>query len=249
MSRRMIAFCCSVLFLVSAHAQDRLLFAYVGTGIKDPVLELADMYENATGVKVEMTFNNSGSLVTQLSVAKKGDLFLPGSVAFVRKAETLGLIAQVSAPLGFHVPVIIVPKTNPGKIAGIEDFARSGVRLVLPDRDATALGKSIFQVFGKLGMVKQAESNVLAYMETPQKVVTALGLGQGDAGIVDFSAVSKQLDRFQVIEIDPKVNVVEELPCAVLSCGGKQDEALRFMRFAEKEGPSVFAKHGFKTNR
>lgn len=231
-------------------AQDRgtTLFAYVGTGIKEPVIELAELYKARTGVSIEMTFNNSGSLVGQLSLSKTGDLFMPGSQPFVEKAKQLGLVAAVSGPMGYHVPVIVVPNENPAKIRSIADFARPGVSLVLPDKDATALGKSIFKVFDRLGITAAAEANVTAFLETPQKVVAALSLGQGDAGIVDYSNVAKKLSQFTVIPIDPKVNAVEVLPCAVLSCSIHSDAAMAFLRFAEKEGPAIFAKHGFKTS-
>lgn len=78
MSRRIIAVSCFALLLVSAYAQVRTLFAYVGTGIKDPVLELAQMYEDATGVKVEMTFNNSGSPRHPVVGSQEGRSFSSG---------------------------------------------------------------------------------------------------------------------------------------------------------------------------
>lgn len=210
---------------------------------------MAALFEAKTGVKIEMTFNNSGTLVGQLIAARKGDLFIPGSRSFIDKAAEQGLIATSGKAVAYHVPVIIVPKANPAGIGRIEDFARPGTKLLLPDRKATALGKSIFMVFDRLGIAEAASANVRAFLETPQKVVAALSLGQGDAGIVDFSAVASRLDVFAVIEIDPEVNVVEELPCAVLSCGTRRNEALAFMRFMESEGPAVFGKHGFRTSR
>ncbi len=230
-----------------AQEQGNTLFAYVGTGIKEPVIELANRYKKQTGVTVEMTFNNSGTLVGQLSVSKRGDIFMPGSMGFVKKAEALGLISSISAAIAYHVPVIIVPKTNPAGISGIQDFTKKGVALVLPDRESTALGKSIFKVFDSLGIRSAVEPNILAFLETPQKVVTALSMGQGDAGVVDFSNVAKKRGQFSIIEIPRNINVIEVLPCATLSCSEKAAEAEAFKRFVEKEGPAVFAKHGFKT--
>lgn len=232
---------------VSVAAQSATsLFAYVGTGIKDPVIELASMYQQKTGVKIEMTFNNSGSLVGQLKLNKTGDIFMPGAESFVDMGKQAGLVAEVSKPIAYHVPVIIVPKANPAKIVDIRDFGRKGVRLILPDRKATALGQAAFKIFERAGIADAVSANVVAYMESPQKVVTAMGLGQGEAGIVDYNAVQQYADRFTVIEIDPSINVVEVLPCAVLSCGAKQDQARDFMSFVEREGPAVFAKYGFK---
>jgi molybdate transport system substrate-binding protein len=231
-----------------AKGQTTSLFAYVGAGIKDPVIALAARYERQTGVKIEMTFNNMGTLLNQLELSKAGDLFIPGGMVFIRKALQAGLILETSRPIAYHVPVIIVPKNNPLGIRSIQDLARPGVKLILPDRKATALGISIFKVFDRLGITASVDKNILSFVETPEKVVVAMRLGQGDAGIVDYSATFRDTDRFKIIEIDPSVNEVEAIPCAVLGCSGKKEAALDFMRFAEKEGPAAFAEYGFKTH-
>ncbi len=63
------------------------LFAYVGANLKDPVSELAQVYEQKTGVKVELTFNNSGTLLNQLETMKKGDIYMPGGITYVEKVQ------------------------------------------------------------------------------------------------------------------------------------------------------------------
>lgn len=224
------------------------LFAYVGAGIKDPIIALAAQYERQTGVKIEMTFNNMGILLNQLELSKTGDIFLPGGMPFLRKADKAGLVLETSRPMAYQVPTIIVPKGNPAGITGVRDLARPGLRLILPDPRATALGISIFKVFDKLGITEAVQKNVLAFVETPEKVIVAMRLGQGDAGIVDYSATFREGHTFTTVEIDPSVNVVEEIPCAVLNCSAHKETALDFMRFAEREGPAAFAKYGFKTS-
>ena len=57
--------------------QQKTLFAYVGAGLKEPVTELAAIYEQETGVKVELTFNNTGALLGQLDTVKKAIFTCP----------------------------------------------------------------------------------------------------------------------------------------------------------------------------
>jgi molybdate transport system substrate-binding protein len=227
-------------------AAQPVLFAYVGAGIKDPVVELAAGFERKTGIKVEMTFNNSGSLLGQLELSRKGDLYIPGSMAFVDKAKAAGFVAEVAGPMAYHVPIIITPKDNPAHIATVQDLAKPGVRLVLPDKQATALGQTAFKIFTKLGIVVDVEKNILAYLETPSKVIAAIQMGQGDAGIVEYSNARNQT-QLGFVEIDRKVNIVEELPCASLKCSREPEATRRFLNYAKTEGPVVFGKYGFKT--
>lgn len=222
------------------------LFAYVGAGIKDPVVELGKIFEQKTGIQIEMTFNNSGSLLGQLELSKKGDLYIPGSMSFVQKAKAAGYIDEVVGPMAYHVPIIIIPKSNPAKITDIKDLAKPGVKLVLPDKQATALGQTAFKIFGKLDISKEIEQNVLAYLETPFKVIAAIQLGQGDAGIVEYSNAKNQ-EKLGFIEIEPAINEVEELPCASLSCSTQKEAARQFLKFVKTEGPVIFGKYGFKT--
>jgi molybdate transport system substrate-binding protein len=222
------------------------LFAYVGAGIKDPVIELGERFTKKTGIKVEMTFNNSGSLLGQLQLSRKGDLYIPGSMPFVQKAEAAGFIAKVVGPMAYHVPIIVTPKNNPAKIRRIEDLAKPGVKLVLPDKRATALGRTAFKIFDKLKITGKIENNILAYLETPFKVIAAIQMGQGDAGIVEYSN-ARNYQQLGFVEIDRTVNIVDELPCASLSCSTQKEAARRFLDFAAEEGPVVFGQYGFKT--
>ncbi|HAG11193.1 MAG TPA: molybdate ABC transporter substrate-binding protein [Desulfotomaculum sp.] len=225
------------------------LYAYVGANLKDPVTELAQKFEQKTGVKVEMNFNNSGALLNQLETTKKGDIYLPGNMSFVDKAKQAGHIENTAGPVAYVTPVIITPKDNPAKITKVEDLAKDGVKLVIPDKEATAIGKTAFKIFKNAGIDAKVEKNILASMETPAKVVTAITMGQGNAGIVEISNTVKSKDKIEVVEIDPKINMVEEIPVATLKYSANKDQADAFMKFATEEGPAVFAKYGFRTKQ
>jgi molybdate transport system substrate-binding protein len=223
------------------------LFAYVGANLKDPVSELAQVYEQKTGVKVELTFNNSGTLLNQLETMQKGDIYMPGAISFVDKAQQKGYIAEMVGPIAYHTPVIITPKGNSAQISKVQDLARPSLKLVMPDKEATAIGKTVFKTFDKLGIAAEVEKNVLSYVETPAKVVATLLMGQGDAGIVEYSNTYKNLDKLDVVEIDPAANIVEQIPCALLNFSNQKEQARDFLEFMKNNGPAVFEKYGFKT--
>ena len=226
--------------------QEQSLFAYVGAGLKEPVSEIAKLYEEKTGVKVELTFNNSGVLLNQLQTTKKGDIYMPGGMPYMEKAEEQGCIDETAAPIAVHTPVIITPKGNPAGISTVEDLAKADVKLILPEKDATALGKASFKIFNKLGISQQVEKNVLSYVETAPKAAATIAMGQGDAGITEYSNYSKYKDKLELIEIDPAVNYVENIPCAALKYSAQKELAKDFLKFMQEQGPVVFAKYGFK---
>lgn len=229
--------------------QPRTLFAYVGANLKDPVTELATAYEQKTGVKVELTFNNSGTLLNQVETTKKGDIYMPGGMPFVEQARQKGFIDQVMGPIAYHTPIIVTPKDNPAKIGSVEDLAKPGVKLVMPDKNATAIGKSAAKVFDKIGKTAEIDKNVAASLESPAKVLAAIQMGQGNAGIVEYSNTAKDKDKILVIEIDPKVNVIDEIPIASLVYASDKQLAGDFMKYVLENGPAVFEKYGFKIKK
>ncbi|HHU85441.1 MAG: substrate-binding domain-containing protein [Pelotomaculaceae bacterium] len=227
--------------------QQKTLFAYVGAGLKEPVTELAAIYEQETGVKVELTFNNTGALLGQLDTVKKGDIYMPGGMSYLDKAKKKGHIDEIVGPVAVHAPVIITPRGNPAGISSLMDLARPGVKVILPEKEATAMGQAAFKMFNRLGIAEQVEKNVLAYVETAPKVSTSIMMGQGDAGIAEYNNAVNCKDKVDMIEIDESINIVDEVPCASLIYSGNKEETKKFLEFMKNEGPAVFAKHGFKT--
>ena len=79
------------------------------------------------------------------------------------------------------------------------------------------------------------------------KATTTILMGQGDAGIVEWSDAFKNKERLEIILIDPALNEADEIPCAILTFSTQRETAKAFMEFARKEGPWIFTKYGFKT--
>lgn len=225
------------------------LFAYVGANLKEPFTELAEGYEEATGVKVEITYNNSGALLNQVETAQKGDIFMPGGMPFVEKAKEKGFIDEVVGPIAYHTPVIVVPADNPANITSIHDLANEGVKLLVPDLEATAIGKTINQVFALTNQADEIKANIIASLESPAKVMAAIKMGQGNAGIVEYSNTLKDKDAVTMIEIDPLVNKVDIIPIASLTFANDKEQVQDFLNYVKEKGPAAFEKHGFKITK
>ncbi|WP_141430632.1 molybdate ABC transporter substrate-binding protein [Bacillus sp. 03113] len=234
---------------VQQQEEPKTLFAYVGANLKNPITDLAESYEEKTGVKVELTFNNSGALLNQVETMKKGDIYMPGGMPFVEQAKQKGHIVQVISPIAYHTPVIITPKDNSGQVSSVEDLSKQGVKLVIPDKDATAIGRTAYKIFEKTGKTSDIEKNIIANLESPHKVLSAITMGQGNAGIVEYSNTFNIQDKIEVIEIAPELNEVEAIPIASLAYSTDKKQALDFLKYVEEKGPEVFEKYGFKTKK
>jgi molybdate transport system substrate-binding protein len=223
------------------------LLAYVGAQLKGPVQRLGEMYQKKTGVEVQMIFNNSGFLLAQLETSRHGDIYIPGSMAFVQKAQRKGIVTEVTKTLAYHVPVIVTPKGNPAGITGVRDLTKPGVKLLMPDSRATAIGADAMKTFNKLGITAQVKQNTVASLPTPAAALAAMLMGQGNAAVVSYNAIVKAKGKMHLVRIDPKVNVVGTIHCAVLSFSKHPGRAKDFAAFLTESGPQVFAEYGFPT--
>ncbi len=234
---------------VETPEETKTLFAYVGANLKEPFTELAEAYEQETGVIIEITYNNSGALLNQVETAQRGDIYMPGGMPFVANAKEKGFIDEVIGPIAYHTPVIVVPKDNPANITSVQDLANEGVKLVLPDLEATAIGKTVNKVFEKTGKGNEIRNNIMASLESPAKVMAAIGMGQGNAGIVEYSNTLKDQDKITAVEIDPQLNIIDEIPIASLAFAEDKELANDFLNFAKEHGPEAFEKYGFKITK
>lgn len=226
---------------------EQVLFAYVGANLKDPVTALADAYEAETGVKVELTFQNAGALLNQIETMKKGDIYIPGGMAFANKGQEEGHVEKIVGPIAYHTPVIIVPEDNPAGINSVLDLANPGVELVIPDQESTAIGKTASKIFDNAGLRAEIEENLVATLESPAKVLAVISMGEGNAGIVEYSNAVNNSEKLKIIEIEPAYNEVDEIPVTILTYSENKTLAEEFMEYIKQNGPSVFETYGFKT--
>jgi len=90
------------------------LFFFCGAAVAVPMREIIKNYEQETGVKVNVTYSGSGTLLSQMELTKKGDVYLCGSPDYI----TIGvrrklLIEETDKIISYLVPAILVPKENP----------------------------------------------------------------------------------------------------------------------------------------
>jgi molybdate transport system substrate-binding protein len=88
------------------------LLLYCAAGLKLAVEPAVREYEEATGSRVQIQYAGSGTLLSNLKVAKLGDLYLSADRSFLDIAIRDGLVAE-TIPLAEMVPVIAVAKGYP----------------------------------------------------------------------------------------------------------------------------------------
>lgn len=227
-----------------ARGEDAALVVYCAAGLKPPIEAAARAYEQASGVTVQLQYGGSGTLLSNLRVAGRGDLFVAADNHYLELARTHGLLAE-SIPLAHQVPVIAVPKGNPARVQSVEDLLR--LRVALANPDAAAVGAVVRELLGASGLWTRLEQHTRVFKPTVTDVANDVKLGAVDAGIV-WDATVRQYPELEAVAVPEFAKGRQEVAIGVLKSARHPAAALRFARFvgAPEKGLPEFARLGYQ---
>ncbi len=220
------------------------LIVYCAAGLKKPVEAIAAQFQKDLGIEVQLQYGGTGTLLSQLQVAKKGDLFIAADDGSLADARKLDLIREV-LPLAVQHPVIVVKKGNPKSIRSLDDLLKAENKVALPNPEAASIGKVSKHI---LGARWDALAKAAVVMKpTVMDIAADVKLGAVDAALVWDSTVP-QFPELEAIEIAEFKTHRENASAAVLSYCSQPVAALQLARYlaAPEKGGATLLQHGFK---
>jgi molybdenum ABC transporter molybdate-binding protein len=222
------------------------LLVYCAAGLKAPVEQVAHEYERLFGGAIQLQYGGSGTLLSNLRVTGRGDLFLAADQSYLDLARASNLLAEI-IPLAHMIPVIAVPKGNPRQVRGVAELLRPGLRIGLANPDAAAIGKVTRDLLQKAGVWAALEKQTTVFKPTVNDVANDIKLGAVDAGIL-WDATVGQYPELQGVAVPELVPGRQAVAIGVLRSSTQPTAALRFARYlgARDKGLKVFASAGFR---
>lgn len=227
-------------------SENKSLLFYCAAGIKPVVEKVAKQYFEEYGVRIDLQYGGSGTLLSNLRVAKQGDLYLAADKSYIEEAKTYGLVNETQ-PLAYIKPVIAVAKGNPKNISGVNDLFVDTVKVSIANPDAASVGRLTKKVFKKIHKWDSLENNVSVLMPTVNEVANTLKLGTSDAGII-WDATANQYSDIEIVNAREFNDFVKNITVGVLSYSKQPTEALRFLRYlsAKDKGLKAFEELAYK---
>lgn len=229
----------------------RTLLAYVGAASKPATEEAARLYEQKTGVKVELLFGGSGYVLSQMKLAKQGDLYFPGSSDYMEKAKRDGdVFGDTEKVLVYLVPAINVQRGNPRKIRTLKDLTRPGVRVAIANPEGVCVGAYAVEIVEREFTPDEKAAfrrNLINYTESCEKTATAISLKMADA-VIGWSVFEHwDPERIETVPLaQEQVPRIGYLPVAISTFTKDRAAAQAFVDFlAGPDGRAVFAKHRY----
>ena len=224
--------------------EKEVLQVYSGAGLKKPMDEIAQLFEEQENVTIEFNYAGSGQLLTQLETTGKGDVYIVGSVPNYEAAKSKDLVLDYIT-VAHHTPAIVTLKGNPKEIKTLEDLGKKDVKVILGDEKASAIGKTAQEILKK-NKLEIINDNIVSRAATVNEMVVQLTTGKADAMIATIDSVYGN-DKLEITEIQPEKNIDQIIAGGIVKNSEKADMADKFIKFVSSEkGKEIFAKYGFK---
>ena len=220
---------------------DGELVVFAAASLTDVLGELADVFEERTGVPVLLNLAGSQTLATQLVEGAPADVFIAADAVQMDVVAAAGLLAGAPVTAATNRLAIAVEPENPRGVTGLEDLARPDLVVVLPAESVPA-GRYAREILARAGV----EVRPASLEQSVRAALARVAQGEADASIVYASDVVAAGDTVAGIAIAVERNVVASYPMAVLADAARPDDAEAFAAFlVSEEAHAVLRASGF----
>lgn len=238
------------IFCTASFAEDKIM-VFSGGAFKKPLDEIISIYEKKTGTKLYVTYGAVKTIMSQVMLAKKGDVFVVPSPDIMEKMVQKDVIKKDSIKnFSYQVPVILVHKGNPKKIKGLKDLLRDDVKVAIANPETVYVGMLTAEIFDKhltASEQKVLKKKIVTYADDIAKLLSYLVMNQVDA-IVGFDfLLGWHPDKIDLVKFSSNEIVRIGIgQVGIMSYSSDSVKAKRFIDFMlSSEGLKVFTKYGY----
>lgn len=240
------------------------LLVHVGGTMRPAMEEICKIFEQESGIKVDVNYNDSGALMTVIETTGKGDVCVVHD-PFAPAMEKKGMVDRIYT-VATLTPVIVVRKGNPKNVLGVKDLARADVKVGLTDEKYSTVGHIMPVVFRRAGIADamSAKNKDIVRARGSGEMANAVKIGTVDAAVVWNAVAFQRRDALDSVTIDPaampdaKVDAITsatygpidmsytKVTLMTLKCSKQIEAARKLADLAISErGRAVFVKFGF----
>ncbi|GAA1873566.1 molybdate ABC transporter substrate-binding protein [Actinomadura bangladeshensis] len=184
------------------------LTVFAAASLTEAFTALGKRFEGAhPGVRVRFNFGGSSTLAQQITQGAPADVFASANPATMKTVADAGEASGRPRVFTRNRLVIAVPKDDPGRVAKLGDLSRPGLKVALcaVQVPCGSAAKTALDAAGVRVEPASRERDVKA-------VLTKVGLGEADAGLVYRTDVRAADGRVRGIEFPEAAKAVNDYP-------------------------------------
>ena len=216
--------------------------------LKEALEEIKSGFEkNNTAIRVNYNFAASGALKEQIEQGAPVDLFISAAAKQIDALSQKGLIDKTTQRnLLTNRLVLVVPSSSNLNITGFGSLTNRNVKRISVGEPRTVpVGQYTEELLSKLGIIAQVKSK-LVYANSVRSVLTAVEMGNADAGFV-YITDARISNKVKVITIaDKSLHAPIVYPMAILKDSKNPQAAKKYAQYlTSNTAKRVFEKYGF----
>ena len=221
---------------------------FCGSANKPAMEEITTLFEHEKKINVNMIFGGSGTLLSQIELSKKGEIYLPGSPDYIIIGERKKLLIEDSDRIvSYLVPAIITPAGNPAGVHSLKDLTREGLRVGIGNPETVCLGLYGIEILGKNGLLKAVMKNVVTFGGSCSKTANLAALNKVDAILGWRVFHFWNPDRMDFIPIAQEhISRISYIPISIPVFTRDKDLSKTFIDFVlSTRGKDIYKKYGY----
>lgn len=219
------------------------LLVYAGKGLKNAMEEVKHSFEQQEGIPISIIYAGSNTLLTSIQKTRKGDIFIPGSSSYVKRA---GELAVTDHYVAHHIPAFAVRADTKLNLRTYSDLLVPGVRIAIGNKDMCAIGRIGEAILTDSSPQQTFHPNIVITGSTVNELMQLVVDGEVDAALIWTDMLHWPEARGLIsVAVPEDINKPKEVRVAVLSTSTDLTRASRFANFVASEGRGIFVKHGF----
>ncbi|KXA98637.1 hypothetical protein AKJ39_01340 [candidate division MSBL1 archaeon SCGC-AAA259J03] len=224
------------------------IIAFCGSASKPALEAAAESYEEKTGIEVELHFSGSGTMLSNMKMSEKGDLYIPGSPDYMVKAiEDNVVFENTTEMISYVVPAIITPENNPKNITSLEDLAGKDVEVGIGEPRSVCVGEYAVEILKVNDLFDRVKNNIKVHAKSCSQTASLAVIGKVDAVIGWRVFHFWNPEKTEIVYINPdKIPKIAFIPAAVSKYSERRKQAAQFIEYlGSSEGNQFFRDYGY----
>lgn len=215
---------------------------FAAASLKESFETLGEQFEKEhPGTKVTFNFGGSDTLAASITNGAGADVFAAASPKTMKIVTAAGDASGTPATFVRNQLEIVTLPGNPDKIASLKDLTKSGLKVVLCDKEVpcgAAAQKALDAGSLKLTPV--------SYEQDVKSALTKVELKEADAAVVYKTDVKAAGDKVEGVDFPESADAVNDYPIALLKDAPNAATAKAFIELVQSaEGQKVLTAAGF----
>ncbi|HIE34446.1 MAG TPA: molybdate ABC transporter substrate-binding protein [Candidatus Altiarchaeales archaeon] len=229
-------------------SKEEKIVVFAGAASKPALEKVSRIFEEKTGIGVELNFGVSESMLLQMKMAKKGDIYIPGYQDYMIKAKRENIIyPETERVIAYLIPAINVQSGNPKNITSLNDLGREGIKVGICNPESCCVGRYAVEILEYNNLTEKVKKNIITYAESCPKTASLVALDKVDA-IIGWRAFGKwNPDDIDIVYIEKeRIPRISYISSAISVYTKDKESAHKFIDFlVSEDGRKIFAEYGY----